>query len=128
MAVVIDIRAYKPEFGMVPVHIYPPKLLIDSIQGWDDVSEEIDLPTDVAGQLAEPAYVPPGARLHPGPASHILFDGGSTSGRGTAGYVIIDAEGSEVCRVGLQLGEGVTNNEAEALAAYRALLHYDHLW
>ena len=78
-------------------------------------------------ELARPAYIPPGTSFHKGPAAHILFDGGSAQGKGTAGYVIINSEGAEICTVGLRLGEGITNNEAEALAAYRALLHYDDL-
>ena len=128
MATLIDIRAYQPELSTRPVNTFPQGLLIDSVKDWheQDIEDE-PLPDTVADALAKPAYVPPGARFHRGPAAHILFDGGSARGRGTAGYVIIDSEGAEVCRVGLKLGEGVTNNEAEALAAYRSLLHYDAL-
>ena len=78
-------------------------------------------------ELARPAYIPPGTCFHKGPAAHILFDGGSAQGKGTAGYVIINSKGAGIYRLGLRLGEGIANNEAEALAAYRALLHYDDL-
>ena len=34
----------------------------------------------------------------------------------SAGYVIADATGAEIIRVGLYLGKGLTNNECEAVA------------
>ena len=34
----------------------------------------------------------------------------------SAGYVIADATGAEIVRVGLYLGTGLTNNECEAVA------------
>jgi hypothetical protein len=34
---------------------------------------------------------------------HILFDGGSKSGLGTAGYVLIGRDGKEIERTGIQL-------------------------
>ena len=67
--------------------------------------------------------MPRGTRLHRGPAVHVLFDGGSQGGRGTAGYVIINNQGEEVIRTGLMLGEGLTNNEAESSALNYALHH-----
>jgi ribonuclease HI len=73
-------------------------------------------------QLRTPAYIPAGARFRSDPAPcHLIFDGGSTLGKGTAGYVIIDTVGDEICRVGIQIGEGVTNNEAEATAVSKGM-------
>jgi ribonuclease HI len=43
------------------------------------------------------------------------------AGVGNAGYVIADAAGQEVCRKGIALGNGVTNNEAESQACLLAL-------
>lgn len=52
---------------------------------------------------------------------HVMFDGGSQGGLGTAGFVIIGSDGQEIERVGVKLEEGMTNNEAEATALHLAL-------
>lgn len=106
---------------------FPPQLLVDSVTNWSDCTADVDLPADVADALETPAYIPPKARLHRGRCAHILFDGGSAKGIGTAGYVILDQGGSEVCRVGLKLTQDWTNNESEAEALKQALVHYDDL-
>lgn len=54
---------------------------------------------------------------------HVGFDGGAQKGVGSAGYVIADVDGREVVRVGLALGAGTTNNEAESTAVKAALEH-----
>ena len=78
----------------MPVKPFPQGLLIDSIREWTEQEcDEIELSDEIMEELAKPAYIPPGARFHRGPASHILFDGGSAAGRGTAGYQIINSEG-----------------------------------
>ena len=124
----IDIHAYKPQLVAESKRIFPSQLLLDSIEDWSVLETiEEDTPTNIMEALKKPAYIPRKARFVPGPAVHVLFDGGSTAGRGTAGYQIIDTQGNEVCRVGLKLGEGVTNNEAESIAIYKALLHLDDL-
>ena len=64
-------------------------------------------------KLTKPAYLPKRARFIPGPAVHLLFDGGAQRGKGTAGFVILNNLGDEVMRVGMNMGEGYTNNEAE---------------
>ena len=58
---------------------------------------------------------------------HVLFDGGSTKGIGTAGFIIIDALGNEVERTGVLLAPGATNNEAESAALHFALLRLEEL-
>ena len=50
------------------------------------------------------------------------FDGGSTDGVGTGGFVIVDPRGREIVRAGCWFGRGLTNNEAEALACHKALM------
>ena len=50
--------------------------------------------------LQKPHSLPFKARFHHGKAIHIFFDGGSTNGHGTGGFVIIDAGNQEVVRVG----------------------------
>ena len=89
------------------------------------MEEELD--STINQELKQPAYVPIRARFYAGPASHILFDGGPTGGKGTAGYIIIDTEGKEISRVGIYLGTNLTNNEAESTALVKALRHYDDL-
>ena len=53
---------------------------------------------------------------------HVAFDGGSTvttadskDARSACGYVLADVNGREITRVGLYLGNALTNNECEAL-------------
>jgi ribonuclease HI len=60
---------------------------------------------------------------------HIAFDGGSTTvtsdkqSKSACGYIIADAKGREIVRVGLYLGGALTNNECEALGVQKALEH-----
>ena len=65
--------------------------------------------------------MPRGACFWEGSAIHVLFDGGSQKGLGTAGFIIIDTSGKEVVRVGVQLRQGCTNNEPEATVLLLAL-------
>ena len=73
--------------------------------------------------LKKLAYLPKRARFIPGPAVHILFDGGAQKGEGTAGYIIIGTQEKEIVIVGLKMGQGVTNNEAESWALLSAMRH-----
>ena len=43
------------------------------------------------------------------------------------GYVIIGNHGKEIVRVGLKMGPGVTNNEAESWALLSAMRHLQDL-
>ena len=58
---------------------------------------------------------------------HVQFDGGSTDGVGTGGFVIVDPHGKEIVRAGCWFGRGLTNNEAEALACREALMCLSNL-
>ena len=49
------------------------------------------------------------------------FDGGSTDGVGTGGFVIVEPRGKEIVQAVCWFGRGLTNNEAEALACREAL-------
>ena len=77
--------------------------------------------------LNVPARMPRKAQFHRGPHVHVLFDGGSTKGTGTAGFVLIDAQGNEIERTGILLAPGATNNEAESAALHFALLRLEEL-
>ncbi len=73
-----------------------------------------------------------GQKFIKGKYTYIAFDGGSRAvnskaGHGAAGYVIADAGGNELIRVGLYLGKGKTNNESEAQALCSALQHVHQL-
>jgi ribonuclease HI len=57
----------------------------------------------------------------------LLFDGGSSKGVGTAGFVIIDTKGNEIERTGILLEQGSTNNEAESAALHYALIRLTEL-
>ena len=52
---------------------------------------------------------------------HVQFDGGSTDGVGTGGFVIVEPHGKEIVWAVCCFGRGLTNNEAEALACCEAL-------
>ena len=53
---------------------------------------------------------------------HVAFDGGSMHrGIATAGFVIADMQWKEVVCIGIPLGLGLTNNEAESTACLEAL-------
>ena len=71
--------------------------------------------------LATPAQLPVRSRFKSGPAVHVQFDGGSTGGVGTGGFVIVDAQGAKVVRAGKWFGNGIANNEAEGLACHEAI-------
>ena len=95
--------------------------------GWDpenewQLEEAEDLGADVARGVGDPAKLPRRGMFAKGPFVHVAFDGGSTRGGiATAGFVIADTQGKEVVRVGLPLGPGITNNEAESTACLEAL-------
>ena len=69
----------------------------------------------------ETACTPGGSKFFRGPFIHLQFDGGSQSGIGTGGFVILTSEGQEMVRGGAYYGPGYTNNEAEAYALRDAL-------
>ena len=90
----VDIKQYKPTFQPRTTIPYPAELALDTLGDWEKLEEVLPDP-DLAIQeaLSTPARQPRGTILHPGPAVHVLFDGGSNRGLGTAGYVILDCEG-----------------------------------
>ena len=120
---IVDIRAYQPTFAAQRVRDrIPSALMMDSIGSWEDLEGDVPPPDTMTSEaLATPARLPYRARFHRGPHMHVLFDGGSQGGTGTAGYVIIGCDGIEIERVGVHLQEGMTNNEAEATALHLAL-------
>jgi hypothetical protein len=102
---VVDILQYRARF--IPPRVksrVPSALMMESVGEWSQLEGELDpLEESLATSLSKPAHMPSKARLHRGPAMHILFDGGSKSGLGTAGYVLIGRDGKEIERTGIQL-------------------------
>ena len=60
-------------------------------------------------------------RFKSGPAIYVQFDGGNTGRVGTGGFMIVDSQEVEVVRAGKWFGNGMTNNEAKALACCKAI-------
>ena len=75
----------------------------------------------------ETKHTPLGNRFYPGEFIHLQFDGGSTQGEGTGGFVLVTSEGQELVRAGMYYGQGFTNNEAEAYALKDALECLEYL-
>lgn len=105
---------------------YPAELLTNTVGDWDEF-EVSDNDPELTRALHLPAHIPRGARFHRGPCVHVFFDGSARRGFGTAGYVLLGTDGSEILRVGEKLSEGMTNNEAEAEALAKALMKVDEL-
>ena len=99
-AQLVDLRRYHPTLVVGGESAAPSELGFEEpIEEMDEV-EQAQAMEQAKGALQEPLHLPAKSRFQRGPHVHIQFDGGSEEGRGTGGFVIIDATGREVLRAG----------------------------
>ncbi len=114
----IDVSCYQPEL-ITTTSVVPASLHWDETPDWVSLAEDL-LEQEEAVEVVTPALkgqsMPRGSRFEDGPFLHLQFDGGSCSGIGSGGFVIVDPQGEEIMRGGAYFGPGHTNNEAEARA------------
>ena len=120
-AMMVDLHLYRPRLVEAAHQSAPPELHLHDAVDWEPDADLEEAAQLVQTALATPAQLPVRSRFKSGPAIHVQFDGGSTGGVGTGGFVIVDSQGVEVVRAGKWFGNGLTNNEAEALACREAI-------
>ena len=119
-ALLVDLMQYRPKLLVEDRRVAPPELEMTGEVTPPHPSDNDDARL-AESALQRPMHLPPRARFAPGKAIHVQFDGGSTDGIGTGGFVILDGDDNEIVRAGRFYGPGRTNNEAESFAMRDAL-------